>query len=201
MYKVLLNFGLSWLRQFRNLEYYCLVGLSGLDSAVEKYRLKVLRRPHGLLISFLILEPEVCDSPTPCFPSFFINDFSLKSRHSSSYLFPFLPPTLLCISVTLKGGNLHFLHQQQRQWVSEQVRSSTPLHRFLSSLFLSSASYPDSSCSCFRHSHRRHGDGPQDFPGGHTGAAAAAADNAKPCWWVDLLIKNFRTLVLLEKFF
>lgn len=113
MHKVLLKFGLSMLRRFRDFESSWLSSAVGLDE---------LKSRRVLMINFIISRLEIRDSQILCYlfsPLFHRWFFSLKSRHSSSYLFLFLPPALLCFSVALKGGNLQFLHQQQREWASK----------------------------------------------------------------------------------
>lgn len=136
IHKVLLKFFLLLLHRFWNVESLCHVGLSGLGSEVgldEPERRQVRMISLWLTNTLLI-----------CFPPFFHKRFF--SQVASLFLLPLpLPPSRPALLLRRFEGRKSALSAPAAERASEQVRSSTPLHRFLSSLFLSSASRPDSS--------------------------------------------------------
>lgn len=124
-------------------ESLCRVGFSGLSSAVG---LDKLKRRQVLMINLIISRLEICDSQTPCYLFSPLFHRWFFSQVASLFLLPLpLPPSRPALLLRCFEGRKFAVSAPAAERESEQVRSSTPLHHFLSSLFLSSASRPDSS--------------------------------------------------------
>lgn len=180
MLKVLLKFALSVLRWFRDFDSLCHVGLCGLHSAIG---LDKLDRREVLMINFIILRLEIRDSQTPCYlfsPLFHKRFFS---QVASLFLLPLpLPSSLpLCsASPSLWREEIcsFCTSSRERERASEEFYTSAPFPLITFSV-VGVASWFVLCFFFFRHSHRRHGDGPQDSPGYL--ACAALAGSANPC--------------------